>query len=56
MNNFKLTDKNSRQPINEQIRYHELRVISDDGQLGILTKSKALEEANKRKIDHHLHM
>lgn len=51
MNNFRLTDKNFKQPINEQIRYHELRVISDDAQLGILTKSKALEEASKRNLD-----
>lgn len=51
MNNFRLTDKNPKQPVNDQIRYHELRVVSEDGQLGILTKSKALEEANKRGLD-----
>lgn len=51
MNNFRLTDKNSKQLINDQICYHELRVISEDGQLGILTKSKALEEARKKGLD-----
>lgn len=38
-------------PINGQIRYHELRVVDDSGQLGVMEKSKALGIAQSRGLD-----
>lgn len=41
----------AKPPINEQIRYQELRVICDDGQLGVMSKEQALSEAHSRGLD-----
>jgi len=51
MNNFKFNKKEIKNPVNEQIRYSELRVVCDNEQLGILSRADAIEEAKKRELD-----
>lgn len=38
-------------PVNGQIRYRELRVVDDSGQLGVMDKNKALSIAESRGLD-----
>jgi|TARA_B110000908_G_scaffold91523_1_gene108615 translation initiation factor IF-3 len=38
-------------PINAQIRYEKLRVVDDNGQLGVMNKSQALTIAQSRGLD-----
>lgn len=38
-------------PLNGQIKYRELRVFDDDGQLGVMDKNKALSIAQSRGLD-----
>ena len=40
-----------RQPINGQIRFNELRVIDESGQLGVMNKNEALQIAERRGLD-----
>lgn len=40
-----------RAPINGQIRYQELRVVDEQGQLGVMDKHKALSIAESRGLD-----
>lgn len=40
-----------RQQVNEFITYNNLRVIGEEGQLGVMSKTRALEIANENKID-----
>ena len=40
-----------RQQVNEFITYSNMRVIGEDGQLGVMSKNKALELAYNSKID-----
>ena len=40
-----------RQQVNEFITYNNMRVIGEDGQLGVMSKNKALELAYNSKID-----
>jgi translation initiation factor IF-3 len=51
MNNFRLKPREVKNPINEEIRYNELRVVSNDEQLGVLSRTNAIEEARKRGLD-----
>lgn len=47
----KFNKQEQKAPINSQIRYNELRVIDDDGQVGIMTKNDALHIAKNRGLD-----
>tara|TARA_B110000305_G_C19355250_1_gene596443 strand:- start:449 stop:982 length:534 start_codon:yes stop_codon:yes gene_type:complete len=49
MSNFKKREE--RQAINEQIRYNELRVLDESGQLGVMSKVRALEIAKEQGLD-----
>jgi translation initiation factor IF-3 len=40
-----------KQPINDQIRYHQLRVVDDDGQAMIMSKGDALRLADQQGMD-----
>lgn len=41
----------ARQQVNEFITYNNLRVIGEEGQLGVMSKVRALEIAHENKID-----
>ena len=41
----------NRQQINSDIRYYNVRLIGDEGQLGVMTKDQALAIAEQRKKD-----
>ena len=47
----KFSKPEPKTPINGQIRYSELRVVDDQGQLGVMHKSKALKIAESRGLD-----
>jgi translation initiation factor IF-3 len=47
----KFSKPEPKTPINGQIRYSELRVVEDQGQLGVMHKSKALKIAESRGLD-----
>ena len=49
MSNFKKREE--RQAINEHIRYNELRVLDESGQLGVMSKAKALRIAEEQGLD-----
>jgi translation initiation factor IF-3 len=49
MSNFKKREE--RQAINEYIRYNELRVLDESGQLGVMSKAKALRIAEEQGLD-----
>ena len=40
-----------RTPINSQIRFNELRVVDDQGQLGVMNKAQAINIAESRGLD-----
>lgn len=50
---YKNISKDSKEAlINEEIRFKELRVISDDGeQLGVMSRDEALDLAEKKELD-----
>jgi translation initiation factor IF-3 len=41
----------NRQQINSDIRYYNVRLVGDEGQLGVMTKDQALAIAEQRKKD-----
>lgn len=43
--------RDDRQPINDEIKYKELRVVDIQGQLGVMSKRQALDIAEKRGLD-----
>lgn len=47
----KFKKREERQPINGDIRYKELRVIDQSGQLGVMSKNKALSIAEQQGLD-----
>ena len=47
----KFQKREQRQPINGVIKYKELRVIDDSGQLGVMSKEKALNIAEQQGLD-----
>jgi translation initiation factor IF-3 len=47
----KFKKREERQPINDDIMYNELRVIDESGQLGVMSKNKALHIAQEQGLD-----
>jgi translation initiation factor IF-3 len=47
----KFSKREDRTPINAQIRYNELRVVDETGQLGVMSKSQALSIAQDKGLD-----
>ena len=40
-----------KQPVNENIRHKELRVVSESGQFGVISLNRALDLAKQHKTD-----
>ena len=47
----KFKKREQRQPINDEIIHRELRVIDENGQLGVMSKNKALTIAEQQGLD-----
>jgi len=47
----KFSKREDKAPINAQIRYDELRVVDETGQLGVMSKSQALSIAQNKGLD-----
>jgi translation initiation factor IF-3 len=51
MRNTQFKQRENREPINDQIRHREMRVVCNDEQLGVMTRDQALNEAYTRGLD-----
>lgn len=47
----KFSKREDKAPINAQIRYNELRVVDETGQLGVMSKNQALSIAQNKGLD-----
>ena len=51
LNRYKQHRRQDLRQVNEAIRFHRLRVVSDNGQLGVMSKNDALALAEKQQKD-----
>lgn len=51
LNRYKQHRRQDLRQVNEAIRFHQLRVVSDNGQLGVMSKNDALALAEKQQKD-----